>query len=67
MKLKVWREWKGMTYLELAKKLGISRSFAFKITAGMHFPKAKTIVKIERLTDGMVSADDLLKGMQPDE
>ena len=66
MKLKAWREWKGMTYLELAKKLGISRSFAFKICQGMHFPKAKTILKIERLTDGMVSADDILKGMDHD-
>lgn len=64
MHLKEWKKANGLSYFQLAIELDISRSFAYKLCAGMHWPNAEIMHRIKRLTKGAVTADDTLAGLR---
>jgi len=48
MRLKEWRERRGMTQEQLAKKAGISRGFLARLETARHDPKLSTLEKLAR-------------------
>jgi predicted transcriptional regulator len=58
MDLGAYRLAKGIGVADLARHLGISLSSAYRYTRGERVPPRNVVVKIRRLTDGAVTADD---------
>jgi transcriptional regulator with XRE-family HTH domain len=59
MTLKEWKLRNKLSYAALGEALGISKSFAFKISRGEHFPRLEVQDQISEATNGAVSSDDL--------
>jgi len=45
---------------KICKELGISRSTLSRYETGAHFPRPEMILKIQSVTNGQVTANDLL-------
>lgn len=59
VRLEYYRKMKGMTQVELAKRVGIAQGNISKMENGKQKPTASTAVKLADVLD--VSLDDLLR------
>jgi len=48
MRVKAWRERRGLTQEQLAEKAGISRGFLARLETARHDPKLSTLEKIAK-------------------
>jgi transcriptional regulator with XRE-family HTH domain len=66
MKLSEYLSEKGLSAIEFASNSGLSVPAVYKLTSatGSKRPEASTIEKVEKATNGLVSAYDLL-GISP--
>lgn len=65
MKLKDWRDAKGLTQEAVAAELGYeSREMVSLIERGLAFPSLSKLGRIRQLTGGEVTADDFLDGVE---
>jgi len=61
-KLKEYLFYKEMSVTKFADKIGASRNYISQITLGKIKPSKFLARDIERMTDGEVKAEDLIKG-----
>lgn len=64
MHLKEWKEANGYSYAALGAALYLSRSFAYKLCAGLHWPDKDVHRKIMKLTGNSVTPNDILAGLK---
>ena len=57
--LEIFRQDQQITRSDLAKKLGISPSYMTRLLYGDRFPGGELVARVERLTDGRITAADL--------
>lgn len=58
MKLKEYLKTNEIRSEDFAKSLGVSRGGVLKWITGERFPRPKALAKIEKVTDGQVTAND---------
>jgi len=56
--LELFRRGRQITRSDLAKKLGISPSYMTRLLVGERSPGGELIARVERLTDGRITAAD---------
>lgn len=64
MKLRDWREKRGLNQSDLGGQLEISAASVSRIENGEYIPSGKVLVAIESATKGAVTASDILATYQ---
>jgi DNA-binding transcriptional regulator YdaS (Cro superfamily) len=59
-RIAIWLREQGKTQAWFANKLGISIATMSRVVRGETVPRTSTVLRIERLTGGQVTASDLL-------
>lgn len=58
--LKTWRIERSLTQSDVAASIGTTTPTVSRIEAGEQWPGAELMARIERITDGAVTASDIL-------
>lgn len=64
MTLKDWLSWQKLSIASFGLAIGVSRPTAYRIVRGAVLPQRRTLQMIERVTDGAVTATDIVRGLR---